>query len=35
MIHPGNRGDFDAMERLFKSLGVKDWTVDVPCATAE
>jgi len=33
MIHPGNRGDFDAMERLFKSLGVKDWTVDVPCAT--
>jgi len=33
MVHPGNRGDFDAMERLFKSLGVKDWTVDVPCAT--
>ncbi len=32
MVHAGNLGDFDAMERLFKSLGVKDWTVDVPCA---
>jgi radical SAM protein with 4Fe4S-binding SPASM domain len=31
MVHTGNLGDFDAMERLFKSLGVKDWTVDVPC----
>jgi radical SAM protein with 4Fe4S-binding SPASM domain len=32
MVHAGNLGDFDAMERLFKSLAVKDWTVDVPCA---
>jgi radical SAM protein with 4Fe4S-binding SPASM domain len=32
MVHTGNLGDFDAMERLFKSLAVKDWTVDVPCA---
>jgi len=33
MVHPGNLGDFDAMEELFRSLGVKEWTVDVPCAT--
>jgi len=32
MAYPGNLGDFDAMEELFRSLGVKDWTVDVPCA---
>jgi len=32
MVHPGNLGDFDAMEQLFRSLGVNDWTVDVPCA---
>lgn len=32
MVHRGSLGDFDAMEQLFKSLGVKDWTVDVPCA---
>ena len=31
MVHPGNLEDFDDMEKLFKSLGVKDWTVDVPC----
>ena len=31
MVYPGNLGDFDAMEELFRSLGVKDWTVDVPC----
>lgn len=33
MVHPGDLGDFDAMEQLFRSLGVKDWTVDVPCAS--
>ncbi|MCL5985990.1 MAG: radical SAM protein [Actinobacteria bacterium] len=33
MVHPGNLADFDDMERLFKGLGVKDWTVDVPCVT--
>jgi radical SAM protein with 4Fe4S-binding SPASM domain len=32
MVHARNLGDFDTMEKLFKSLGVKDWTVDVPCA---
>jgi len=31
MVHAGNLGDFDAMEDLFNSLSVKDWTVDVPC----
>ncbi len=32
MVHRANLGDFDEMERLFKSLGIKDWTVDVPTA---
>lgn len=32
MVYPGNLGDFDAMEELFRSLGVKVWTVDIPCA---
>lgn len=31
MVHPGNLSDFDEMERLFKDMGIKDWTVDVPC----
>lgn len=33
MIHPNNLRDFDEMEKLFRSLGIKDWTVDVPCVT--
>ncbi len=33
MVHPGNLNDFDEMERLFKDMGIKDWTVDVPCVT--
>lgn len=33
MVHTGNRGDFDEMEKLFTRLGVNDWTVDVPCVT--
>jgi len=32
MVHAGNLGDFDAMEKMFKDLGIKDWTVDVPAA---
>lgn len=32
MVHRGNLSDFDAMERLFKNMGIKDWTVDVPCS---
>jgi radical SAM protein with 4Fe4S-binding SPASM domain len=30
MIHKENLDEFDEMERLFKSMGIKDWTVDVP-----
>jgi radical SAM protein with 4Fe4S-binding SPASM domain len=33
MIHPKNLGDFDGMERLFGDMGIKEWTVDVPCVT--
>jgi radical SAM protein with 4Fe4S-binding SPASM domain len=33
MVHRENLTDFDAMERMFKEIGIKDWTVDVPCAT--
>ncbi len=33
MVHPGNLQDFDGMEELFQELGVKDWTVDIPCVT--
>jgi radical SAM protein with 4Fe4S-binding SPASM domain len=31
MIHTRDLEDFVEMEKLFRSLGVKDWTVDVPC----
>jgi radical SAM protein with 4Fe4S-binding SPASM domain len=31
MVHQYNRSDFDCLEQLFKGLGVKDWTVDIPC----
>jgi radical SAM protein with 4Fe4S-binding SPASM domain len=31
MVHAGNLGDFDELERSFKALGIKDWAVDVPC----
>jgi radical SAM protein with 4Fe4S-binding SPASM domain len=31
MVHAGDLDDFDQMEKLFRSLGVKEWTVDVPC----
>jgi radical SAM protein with 4Fe4S-binding SPASM domain len=33
MVHRGNLLDFDEMEHLFKRLGIKEWTVDVPCTT--
>ncbi|MDA8388541.1 MAG: radical SAM protein [Nitrospiraceae bacterium] len=32
MVHSLNLGEFDEMERVFKDLGIRDWTVDVPCA---
>jgi radical SAM protein with 4Fe4S-binding SPASM domain len=31
MVHRVNRGDFDEMNALFRSLGVQEWNVDVPC----
>jgi radical SAM protein with 4Fe4S-binding SPASM domain len=31
MALPGNLRDFDEMESLFKGMGIKDWTVDIPC----
>jgi len=33
MVHPKNLEDFEEMEKLFKDIGIKDWTVDVPCVT--
>lgn len=33
MVHPGNLGDFDEMEKRFKDMGIKEWTVDIPCIT--
>ncbi len=33
MVHSGNLNDFQKMEKLFRSIGIKDWTVDIPCVT--
>ncbi len=33
MVHRGNLIDFDRMDMLFREIGIKDWTVDVPCVT--
>ena len=33
MVHRTNVREFAAMEELFKSMGIRDWTVDVPCLT--
>jgi len=33
MIHARNLADFDALDVLFRNMGIKDWTVDVPCVT--
>jgi radical SAM protein with 4Fe4S-binding SPASM domain len=35
MIHRENLDEFNDMERLFKSMGIKDWIVDVPSITGE
>jgi len=32
MVHNKNLDDFARMDRIFRDLGVRDWTVDVPCA---
>jgi radical SAM protein with 4Fe4S-binding SPASM domain len=31
MIHTANLDDFDQMEMLFRKMGIRDWTVDIPC----
>lgn len=31
MIHTKNLGDFDKMDTLFHEMGIREWTVDVPC----
>lgn len=33
MIHRSNLDEFEAMDALFKDLGIVDWTVDVPSLT--
>jgi radical SAM protein with 4Fe4S-binding SPASM domain len=30
MVHSGNLSDFDALESIVKSLGAKEWGIDVP-----
>lgn len=31
MVHADNLTDFDHMDTLFRDMGIRDWTVDVPC----
>lgn len=31
MVHKKNLDEFDEMDSLFRAMGIKDWTVDVPC----
>jgi radical SAM protein with 4Fe4S-binding SPASM domain len=33
MVHSRNLGEFEGMEQLFRSMGIREWTVDAPCAT--
>ncbi len=33
MIHSKNLTEFKEMEVLFKDMGVRDWTVDLPCVS--
>ncbi|MCK9419697.1 MAG: radical SAM protein [Nitrospirae bacterium] len=33
MVHQYNTEDFDRMEKLFREMQIKDWTVDIPCLT--
>jgi radical SAM protein with 4Fe4S-binding SPASM domain len=33
MVHPANLNDFDEMGSLFTGLGVREWSVDIPCIT--
>ena len=31
MVHAKNLRDFKKLDHLFKKIGIKDWTVDIPC----
>lgn len=31
MVHADNLKDFEAMDIFFRKMGVRDWTVDIPC----
>ncbi|MEW6586122.1 MAG: radical SAM protein, partial [Nitrospirota bacterium] len=33
MVHAKNLADFEKMEQRFSDMGIKEWTVDVPCVT--
>lgn len=33
MVHRKNLKDFKKMKKMFIEIGVKDWTVDIPCIT--
>jgi radical SAM protein with 4Fe4S-binding SPASM domain len=33
MVHGGNLSEFDEMDGVFRELGIKDWSVDVPSNT--
>lgn len=31
MVHAANLGDFEGMRDLFSEMGIREWSVDVPC----
>jgi radical SAM protein with 4Fe4S-binding SPASM domain len=33
MVHAGNLDDFEGLHDFLRELGVREWSVDVPCAT--
>lgn len=33
MVHGKNLDEFDEMDDIFRKIGIKDWTVDVPCVS--
>ncbi len=35
MVHSENLNDFDAMDELFKEMGVREWAVDIPCVAGK
>ena len=35
MVHSNNLDDFGRMDMIFRDMGVRDWTVDIPCAAGK